>query len=279
MAKKTQECKRCGANFGLGGTQCPKCMFWNHDGASIGKDETVLLSEVVSDEFDAIKTGIWDPAFSCQDSDGQCTDGQHSPNGKHGPVKTGLYLLAGPPGAGKSTLAMQLCGAIATVMKQEVYYVGAEESVKVYNARAVRTGVTARKLIRMYPMGASEDLGQSILRYKPCFIVIDSINGLCGDDHAAACELATNAKGYANQLDCPVLLLGHVNKEEDFAGAMGLQHIVDATMKIEKTYEEYRMLSVVKSRFGPSNINIQLLMTKGQGLIESDDDMDDFDGD
>ncbi len=260
MAKKTQDCKRCGANFGLGGTQCPKCMFWNHDGTVIGKDETVLLSDVTSDKFDVIPTGIWDPAFSDQD-------------GTHGLVKTGLYLLAGPPGAGKSTLAMQICGAIAKSQNREVYYVGAEEAVKVYNARAVRTGVTSRKLIRMYPMGASEDLGQSIIRYKPCFIVIDSINGLCGDDHAAACELATHAKGYANQLDCPVLLLGHVNKEEDFAGAMGLQHIVDATMKIEKTYEEYRMLSVVKSRFGPSNVEVQLLMTKSEGLIESDDDI------
>lgn len=264
MAKKTQNCKRCGISFGTMGSQCPKCGFWNHAGAMIGEDETILLSDATKeDEYVAVQSGPWDPCFS----------------DRNGIVKGGVTLLAGAPGGGKSTIALQLANAIAKSQQREVFLVGAEEKVRDIRARAIRLRLDCLHLIRVMPMGSSADLGEALLMkkdgiYRTCAFVIDSINGICGDDQPAQVEMATAAKDYADKLDAPAILIGHINKDEDFAGKMALQHVVDTTITLFPTYEEYRELITVKNRFGPSNVRVPLLMTEF-GLIASDDEDDD----
>ena len=257
MAKKTQTCKRCSASFGIVGTQCPKCGFWNHAGTTMGPDETILLSEVTEDEFSAIPSGPWDPCFS----------------DKGGIVKTGVTLLAGAPGGGKSTMALQLADCIAESQKREVFLVGTEEAVKQIRARAIRLRLKNLHLIRVMPMGSGADLGEALLvkksdgTYRSCAFIIDSLNGLCGEDQQAAVELATAAKDYAVRLDAPCILIGHVNKGEDFSGKMGLQHVVDTTITLFPSFDEYREMTTVKNRFGPAAVVVPLLMTKHRGLV------------
>lgn len=284
---KLRPCSRCGHPFPDDKGRCPSCRQWNTDSVrstspalNLGPDDddgTCLLSEV-TDETDKrrLVTGPWDEVFG----------GMPPPN--RGIVDVSTNLLGGAPGAGKSTMALQLSNSIARSRKGETFYVAAEEAKADVNERARRLSLDCRNLIRIYPMGCASDLGSVLLKRRPKAIVIDSLPGLVGDDHAAAMALCKNLKGYAVELGAPVIIIDHVTKEDDFAGLRKLQHEVDATMTLfpveldqelanELDFSEIdiapekldiRELSNagLKNRNGPVNISVYFAMTE-TGLV------------
>lgn len=270
-------CKRCEKPYPTIQSRCPSCGHWDSPVSSmLNADETVLLSEVSDSPLKYIQnTGPWDPCFShaCA-SPPRC---QCKPKRLGGIVTVSVTLLGGGPGAGKSTLALQISDRIAEVTGKEIIYVGAEEAKEQIKDRALRLKVKNMSLLRVYPMGASSDLGAILTRRKPAAIIVDSLPGLIGDPEQAV-ELAKRFKEYAVTLEAPVILIDHITKDDEFAGFMALQHEVDTTMQFTK-YESddpSRILETVKNRFGDS-ISVPLEMT-GEGLIAgSYDDEDDED--
>lgn len=252
--RETQTCYVCDAKFDKDKGQCPECGNWNVDRPfDTSKDQTLTLDEVEDDVNEQrICTGPWDIVF-CKDEPGIVT--------------TSVTLLGGKPGAGKSTMSIQLCDSIAEATQREVFYVGAEEAPKEYKARAKRLGLKNISRIRLYPMHASADMGAILLSRRPCAIVIDSLQGLT-DDIDAQAQICKTFKQYAVELNAPVIVISHVTKDGDFAGLMALQHHVDTVLLMSPIADsEVRYLEGKKNRYGPANFGIYLEMT-GQGLRE-----------
>ncbi len=111
------------------------------------------------------------------------------------------------------------------------------------------------------------------MRRKPCAVILDSLPGFV-EDPADALELAGAMKGWAVQLNCPFILIDHINKGGDFAGFIKLEHKVDTTLMFTvDEVDDIRTLKPRKNRFGPTGAARSKLlgMTEG-GLIVLPDD-------
>ena len=251
----TQSCKFCSQKFDETLSKCPSCGKFNTPGTyATGGDETKLLSEVSPLPLQKIQTGPWDPCFS---------DGG-------GIVLTSVTLLGGAPGAGKSTLTLQMCGAIASATGREVLFVAKEQSEEEVKNHAIRIGVLHHHLIRLFPMGASGDLGPILMARKPCATIVDSLSKFASDPEKAV-QVCKFFKEYAVQLKMPVIIIDHVTKDGDFAGLMSLQHEVDTLITIfpiQDVHKNMREMVTHKNRFGPAFEPIHLIMTGDKGLVK-----------
>ena len=204
-------CQNCGSVLPPGKDLC-SCGRWNTD-PDLARDATVLLSEVSEEGYTRYETGPWDPCFG------------------GGIVRGSVTLLGGEPGAGKSTLSLQLSSALGS--RGEVLYVAAEEDEIAVKQRATRLKVENLQCIRLLPaMGAGVDLGPIMMARRPKAVVLDSLPGLVGGDSEGAVQMAQRIKAYAVELGAPVLIIDHVTKRDEFAGEMALQHAVDTTITL-----------------------------------------------
>jgi len=256
-----QQCRRCKADFPSNATKCTSCGFWNTVVVKDPNDDkTVLLSDTEGAIVTRIQTGPWDPCWGFHFDD----------FGKRyeGTVTTSVTLVGGVPGAGKSTLALQMADIIAAKTQREVLYISAEESNAEIRSRAKRLRLTNQGKVRLIPIGVAVELGGIMIHRKPVALIADSLPKIAPDqaDAVAFCE---KLKGYAIELQCPVIIIDHVTKEEEFAGQMALQHAVDTTLLFTVYGDEVRELKTVKNRNGPSGVKVLLNMTE-QGLVLRD---------
>ena len=89
-----------------------------------------------------------------------------------GIVLGGVVLLSGEPGVGKSTMLLQLCGAISN--QHTVLYITGEESVRQVKLRAARLKVPQENIYLAAENDVDEICGL-IEKEKPELVVIDSI--------------------------------------------------------------------------------------------------------
>src|SRR6267142_1924663 len=260
--KHTQSCSLCGYRFSKDRAQCPSCKHWNPPGTA-GEDSTVLFSDIKkkSQPIPRLITGPWDLCF-----------GKNSKNPLGGIPVTSVTLLGGSPGAGKSTIALQLLDAIAEITKREVLYIGTEEDKDEYLERAERLRARNLSLMRLHARGSDDDVANIIMKYKPSGVVVDSLAGWT-DDPEIAVETCKRFKPYASDLRAPVICIHHVTKSENFAGFMALQHAVDILLTLypveyEKAPSELREMHVYKTRYGEANFSVYLKMTE-LGLVPS----------
>lgn len=250
-SKKYRTCRLCEAKFSVDRSQCPVCKTWNILGGNgskpLNEDGTELLSDVKSAEESRVKTGPWDPCFGGGIVRGSCT------------------LIGGAPGAGKTTVSLQIADCIAGIEKREVIYIASEMQSPAVRSYSDRMKLKNTKLIRIFPMGNSADLGDVLTHRKPCAIVLDSLAG-SAENIEAEVEMAEALKEYAVMLNAPAILINHVNKQDDFAGLMKLQHAVDTTISFFPIHDQVREMTTVKSRYGET-LSIHLLMTE-TGLEE-----------
>jgi DNA repair protein RadA/Sms len=258
----------CGFHVPADKLRCPKCKCWVTqtkpaveqsdlpDGVS--EDGTVILSRVTSAEASRVHVGEWDPIWG------------------GGIVTTSTTLLGGTPGAGKSTLVLRLCDIIAdTYAPREVLIVASEECLPEVRLRADRLEIEHQDQFRMVPaMKGVDNLAAIFLTYKPAIIVLDSLQGLAGDDHAAQLQLCKVTKEYAIELGAPVIIISHVNKGGDLAGFNDLQHEVDTTLVLTGEGDSLREFNVKKNRFGP-NVTLYCEMTATGLVIANPDDCSD----
>lgn len=222
-------------------------------------DGTVILSKVESAEENRIDIGLFNPMVG------------------GGLVRTSSVLIAGTPGAGKSTMMLQLSGLIAQLYApREVLYVAAEECLPEVRMRSERLEITGQDYIRMVPaMKGVDDLGGLILKYKPSAVVLDSLQGLATDDPSLQKQLCKIAKEYAVEIESPFLIISHVNKGGDIAGAEALQHEVDTTLLLSGEGNDVRVFETKKNRFGPCKSMAFDMTAKGLvsvNLNEEDED-------
>jgi len=270
--KEQNTCQRCQYKFPLSRTQCPSCGYWNIEQAfDTSKDGTVLLSDAEVVPVKRLVTGPWDPCWGAEVE----TDGEHV----HGIVQSSVTLLGGAPGAGKSTLSLQLADSIAGLTGKEVLYISAEEANAQIRSRADRLKLKNTRLIRLRPIGAGGDIGDIMTHRKPVAIIADSLPKIC-PDMADAVIFAERIKDYTIALNAPAIIIDHVTKEEEFAGLQALQHAVDTTLLFTVYPDEVRELRTVKNRNGPSGIRTHFTMEEaGLQVFSLDADDEDEDGD
>jgi DNA repair protein RadA/Sms len=200
-----------------------------------------------------------------------------------GIVPGGIYLLAGEPGIGKSTLALQVLGAAAEEGLNGLY-VATEQSLADVKGAAVRILGDGRKL----PATAQEhvwvdttvddleDLPKFLTRrvmppgqdyFGTKVLVLDSIQGR---GVSAASTRKYNAlydfNDQAKATGIVVFLVGHVTKGGQIAGPKDLEHNVDCVMYMRRAFR-LRPFFVPKNRYGPAVIDPVVLEMDRKGRL------------
>ena len=196
-----------------------------------------------------------------------------------GLVPGSVALLAGDPGIGKSTLMLQVAGALAPRVELadslgSVLYVAGEESAAQIRMRAERLGVSGRNLMLLNETAAPDVLGW-MDRMQPCAVLVDSIQTLHSELSSAAPgsvgqirECARLLIAWAKMNHTPVIIAGHVTKEGDVAGPRVLEHMVDVVLYLEgESMSALRLLRSEKNRYGSTN-EVALFQMDGAGLVE-----------
>jgi DNA repair protein RadA/Sms len=185
-------------------------------------------------------------------------------------------LLGGEPGVGKSTLLLQVAGAMATA-GGTVLISSAEESVGQVALRASRLGIESNRIL----LSAERDVDAIINGARsatPDLLVVDSIQTVAATEVGGAPggvaqvrESAARLIHFAKESGVPVVLIGHVTKDGGIAGPKLLEHAVDVVLYLEGDPERgLRVLRGLKNRFGATH-QVGLFEMGEQGLMEVTD--------
>ena len=252
------KCTHCGTTLPESKLRCvnPKCRMWN--AAASAEDSTVLLSDATLSEVERIMTGLVDLCFG------------------GGMNRIGVTLLGGDPGAGKTTLCLQLSDVFAARFGREVLYIANEQHASELKETAKRLRLKHTNKIRIVNAmgGVTTDIGTLLLRHSPCLTILDSVTKWSGEDMNEAVIICQRLKDYTVRLKAPTIVINQVTKEGAHAGLNKMQHAVDATMMFEvlgSNPDSPRRLHVEKNRHGPAPVSQFYEMTP-LGLFEIDKD-------
>lgn len=174
-----------------------------------------------------------------------------------GLVPGSLTLVGGPPGAGKSTLMLQIAARLAR--QGEVVYVCGEESAAQVKLRAERTlGELGAETLFVYPETNLRAVLNLLERRTPLAVVVDSIQTVWLPESEAYAGSAPQVRDctqalmeYAKRTGCACFIVGHVTKDGAIAGPRLLEHLVDTVLYFEgESSGRHRILRAYKNRFG-----------------------------
>lgn len=264
-------CSECGYESPKWNGQCPACGEWNTFSEEIKDtskqttmsyqkrgiyEKPVLLTQISNNDENRYKTGL-------NELDRVLGGGI---------VKGSLILLGGDPGIGKSTMLLQVCQNLGRSLK--VLYVSGEESKRQLKLRAARLNVNSENLYIMTETNI-ESILEEIRQNNPDIVVIDSIQTMNHRELTSSTGSVTQVKECTNllmrlakELEIPIIIVGHVNKDGGIAGPKVLEHIVDAVLYFEGDKQmSYRILRGIKNRYGSTN-EIGVFSMGRTGLIE-----------
>jgi DNA repair protein RadA/Sms len=187
-----------------------------------------------------------------------------------GLVPGSVVLLAGEPGVGKSTLALQLAAGIDA--RRPVLYVAGEESPEQIRLRADRLPSLPETLVVLAET-CVESLAEPWRELLPSLVLVDSVQTLRSErvesapgSVAQVRECAALLAATAKSLGTALVLVGHVTKEGAIAGPRVLEHLVDVVLALEGDgFHAFRLLRAHKNRFG-STQEIGVFHMGGVGL-------------
>lgn len=176
-----------------------------------------------------------------------------------GIVPGAVVLMAGEPGIGKSTLALDVA-ARAAREGQRVLYVSGEESAAQVKLRAERIGAVADTLFLAAETDLATILGQ-VEHTDPALLVVDSVQTIASADVEGSPgnvgqvrEVASALIQAAKSRGTATVLIGHVTKDGAIAGPRLLEHLVDVVVGFEgERHSRLRLVRAVKNRFGPTD--------------------------
>ncbi len=176
-----------------------------------------------------------------------------------------------------------MANAMAGKLKKEVAYIATEEALEEIKERAERLNLKNIALIGMISaMGGLPNIREILDKHNPAGIFLDSVQGLAGQSEQVAIELCTILKKVSVIRKAPVMISSHVNKSDEIAGLMALQHVVDCTSTFFPDERGIRIHEIEKNRNGAAFISTSYSMTP-TGLevleLEADKEVDEDDDD
>ena len=165
-----------------------------------------------------------------------------------GLVSGSMVLIGGEPGIGKSTLVLQLSLKLSRI---RTLYISGEESLQQLKMRARRLG-DGHDLLYFLSETSMESILIHIDQFAPELIIVDSIQTMVTERAETSAGSVTQIRECTNQLiqfaktsNCPVVLIGHINKDGHLAGPKVLEHMVDTVLQFEGDQNHlYRILRV-----------------------------------
>ena len=275
MAKKKTQfvCRNCGYETSGWMGRCPSCQEWNTF------DEVKEVSSAPSDAKPSLRAGwIAERGVSKLADVSRETEPRFSSGIPEldrilggGFVEGSMTLVGGDPGIGKSTLLMQVSGALK--LDGEILYVSGEESKSQIKMRADRLGIS-RESIALCSQTSFEHISELISERKPVLCVIDSIQTLYSEQIDSAPgsvsqtrEVTAGLLRLAKSQNVAIVLVGHVTKDGAIAGPRIIEHMVDTVLYFEGDGSSaLRMLRATKNRFGSTGELAFFEMTS-KGLI------------
>ena len=269
-AKSVYECQNCGHRTYKWLGQCPECRSWHS-----------MLEEKVFESPSRASFGAESPSApeplsalsTAEEARAGTGIGEFDRVLGGGIVPGSAVLIGGDPGIGKSTLLLQVTGALA-IRGGKVLYVTGEESLHQIRIRAERLGVVTENLV-VYAETCVERVIEAVKDIKPAVLVIDSVQTLYSTEVESSPgsltqvrEVAARLITYAKASGTPLFLVGHVTKEGFIAGPKVLEHMVDTVLYFEgERGHVFRILRAAKNRFG-SVMEIGIFEMKEDGLRE-----------
>lgn len=283
---KTREiwrCSACGAESPHWRGQCPECQAWNTLVAE-ARARTAAGAAPQRGSGDSrrpqLLSAVADAGHKPFPSGIEALDRVLG----HGLVPGSSILVGGEPGIGKSTLLLQVAGAVAA-SGRPVLYASGEESLAQIKARGQRLGLLGPGLLALSTSRAEDviaALESAPLSERPALAVVDSVQtltsleaeGLPGNVSQVR-AVATALQEACRRLGTALILVGHVTKDGVLAGPRLLEHMVDTVVALEGDRRQlFRLLRVFKNRFGP---NEELLVFRmGERGMELVDDPSTF---
>ena len=278
-AREVYRCTECGAQSPHWRGQCPGCQAWNTlvaearpaapkgraPGAPAGDHARPrILRDVADRDHKPFTSGLaaLDRVL-----------------GK-GLVPGAAILVGGEPGIGKSTLLLQVAGAVAAEGRP-VLYASGEESLPQIKARGERLDLLGPHLLAV-ATSRVEDVVDALEcapeGERPALVVVDSVQtltsleaeGLPGNVGQVR-AVATTLQEACRRLGVALILVGHVTKDGVLAGPRLLEHMVDTVISLEGDRRQmFRLLRVFKNRFGP-NEELLVFRMGGRGMELVDD--------
>lgn len=259
---KTKEiyiCSACGANASQWRGQCSKCGEWNTLEAKIVQKDQGKQRMSAPSSFTAPR--IMSLRDVSEEREEPFGTGMHQFDRILGAglVPGAALLIGGEPGIGKSTLLLQVAGAVALAGKR-VLYLSGEESLAQLKGRAERLGALSPSLTAISTSRLDDVLPELEGSAPPDLLIVDSVqtltsvraDGLPGSVSQVR-AVATELIEICKRSGITLLLVGHVTKDGQLAGPKLLEHMVDTVISIEGDRRQmFRMLRVFKNRFGPN---------------------------
>jgi len=192
-----------------------------------------------------------------------------------GLVAGSVVLLAGEPGVGKSTLALQLAAALQSSAR--ILYVTGEESPEQLRLRAERL-VSVPKDLLVLADTRVESIVETWRDRSPSVALVDSIQTLRTDrvesapgSVAQVRECAAELAALAKSRNTALILVGHVTKEGAVAGPRILEHLVDVVLGFEGDRGQvFRLLRASKNRFGSTQeVGVFTMTERGLEDVEN----------
>lgn len=270
-------CSDCGAEQAKWSGKCTECGAWNTiiefrepkgvastrgvssiKGYAGAKESVRKLSEVALEDTQRFSTN--NSEFDRVLGNGLCSGS--------------VVLLAGTPGAGKSTLTLQTLCEVGHRIPS--IYLSAEESLTQIAMRAARLGLPTEHLNIATETDVLAILAM-IEQLQAKLVVIDSLQAMHHPEIQGAPGGVSQLREcmyvltqYAKQNNVTMLVICHTTKDGSVAGPRVVEHIGDAMLMIEVLEgTRFRELRAQKNRFGSTNELGLLAMMPDNGYLKA----------
>lgn len=171
-------------------------------------------------------------------------------------------LFTGSPGAGKTTMVMQVADMLQKVEGCSILYNAGEQNKYIVKMNADRMGL--RSNFAISHIGDVDKLIEYCKEAEVEVIIQDSIQTLSCEDFSGnklIKKVGEKLAKFADDYGVLVILVGHITKGGDFAGPMQLKHTVDAHAHLSFNKETgNRIFQLKKNRMGPAMLPYEFFL-------------------
>jgi len=176
-------------------------------------------------------------------------------------AQEGLTLIYGPPGAGKTSIAMRLADRLGN----RVMWISTTEGPSFLALAARRVGASPEKFAFLdFPRAFREDIAKYVLEHAHEYdaVVVDSVNGLASS--VPSLEKLAHSVFYQISRDRPVILVGEEEpRNPHYIG----DHLVHVWYKIKNVGHPIRYVQLEKSRKRPPGPRYIFDIVEGEGIL------------